>query len=124
MQLGSTAHKSLASSFHLVQLATPCNELSALDPAFSESVHLLCLLPCWPCHSARMHCWLQWDKEGFLQEVAAPHQLHHVDASQISDHSKPAIPEDAHIGVNPAKAVLQQIDSGDLPELKHVEAPR
>jgi hypothetical protein len=67
---------------------------------------------------------LQWDKEGFLQEVAAPHALRHVDPSQVHDASQPAIPADAHVGDNPAKAVLEQIAHGEVPQLKHVEAPQ
>jgi hypothetical protein len=67
---------------------------------------------------------LQWDKDGFLHEVAAEHHLRHVDPSQIHDASKPAIPADAHVGESPAKAVLQQIGSGELPPLKHVEPPQ
>lgn len=67
----------------------------------------------------------QWDKEGFLKEVAAPHELHHVPPSEVADRSEPAIPADVHVGENPNKAVLQQIASGDLAsKLKHVEAPR
>lgn len=66
---------------------------------------------------------VQWDKDGFLQEVSAPHHLRHVDPNQIHDASKPAIPADAHVGESPAKAVLQQIDSGDVPALKHVQPP-
>jgi hypothetical protein len=68
--------------------------------------------------------WLQWDKEGFLQEVSAEHRLHHVDPSQIHDASKPVIPGDAQVVESPAKAVLQQISSGELPHLKHVQAPQ
>jgi hypothetical protein len=67
---------------------------------------------------------MQWDKQGFLKEVSGEHHLHHVDPSQIHDASKPAVPADAHVGENPAKAVLQQISSGDVPELKHVQAPQ
>eukprot|EP00882_Tetradesmus_deserticola_P000662 GHRQ01000723.1.p2 GENE.GHRQ01000723.1~~GHRQ01000723.1.p2 ORF type:complete len:207 (+),score=85.88 GHRQ01000723.1:99-719(+) len=66
----------------------------------------------------------KWDKEGFLQEVAAPHQLHHVDPGQVHDASMPAIPADAHVADNPAKAVLQQIAHGQVPQLKHVDAPQ
>lgn len=71
-----------------------------------------------------LHPALQWDKQGFLNEVAAEHHLRHVDPSQQHDASKPAIPADAHVGESPAKAVLQQISSGDVPELKHVQAPQ
>jgi hypothetical protein len=67
---------------------------------------------------------LQWDKDGFLHEVAAEHHLRHVDPSQIHDASKPVIPADAHVGETPLKAVLQQIGSGELPPLKHVEPPQ
>jgi hypothetical protein len=66
----------------------------------------------------------KWDKEGFLQEVSAEHRLHHVDPSQIHDASKPVIPGDAQVVESPAKAVLQQISSGELPHLKHVQAPQ
>eukprot|EP00878_Enallax_costatus_P002154 GHUV01002323.1.p1 GENE.GHUV01002323.1~~GHUV01002323.1.p1 ORF type:complete len:211 (+),score=69.98 GHUV01002323.1:124-756(+) len=66
----------------------------------------------------------KWDKEGFLQEVASPHDLHHVDPSQIADRSAPAVPADAHVGESPAVAVLKQISEGEVPELRHVEAPQ
>jgi hypothetical protein len=66
---------------------------------------------------------MQWDKDGFLQEVAAPHHLRHVEPSQIHDASKPDIPADAHVGESAVKAVMQQIDSGDVPPLKHVQPP-
>ncbi|KAF6263591.1 hypothetical protein COO60DRAFT_1624524 [Scenedesmus sp. NREL 46B-D3] len=65
----------------------------------------------------------KWDKKGFLQEVAAPHQLRHVHPSQVHDASQPAVPADAHVADNPAKAVMEQIEHGELPHLKHVEAP-
>lgn len=65
----------------------------------------------------------QWDKDGFLQEVSAPHHLRHVDPRHIHDASKPTIPADAHVGESPVKAVMQQIDSGDVPALKHVQRP-
>lgn len=66
----------------------------------------------------------KWDKEGFLQEVAAPHSLRHVEPSQVHDASRPAIPADAHVGENPAKAVLEAIAHGEVPQLRHVEAPQ
>ncbi|KAF8072570.1 hypothetical protein HT031_000230 [Scenedesmus sp. PABB004] len=66
----------------------------------------------------------KWDKEGFLSEVAAPHELRHVDPAAVHDASAPSIPADAHVGANPAKAVLEQIAAGQLPELHHVAAPR
>jgi hypothetical protein len=65
----------------------------------------------------------KWDKQGFLHEVASPHELHHVNPDQIADRSAPAVPADAHVGKNPAMAVLKQIGSGELPALKHVDAP-
>lgn len=66
----------------------------------------------------------KWDKEGFLHEVASPHALHHVDPAQVADHSAPSIPPDAHVVENPAVSVLRQIGSGELPALRHVEAPQ
>lgn len=66
----------------------------------------------------------QWDKQGFLNEVSAEHHLRHVDPTSIHDASKPAIPADAEVHESPAKAVLQQISSGELPHLKHVDAPQ
>lgn len=67
---------------------------------------------------------MQWDKQGFLKEVSQEHHLNHVDPSQIHDASKPAVPADAQVVEPPAKAVLEQISSGDVPALKHVEAPQ
>eukprot|EP00877_Chromochloris_zofingiensis_P011579 jgi/Chrzof1/6675/Cz19g05100.t1 len=61
------------------------------------------------------------DRSPFLQEVSSPQALRHVDESQVHDRSTPHIEPGTHIKDNPAKAVLAQLASGELPPLKHVD---
>lgn len=63
----------------------------------------------------------QVDRSPFLQEVSSPQALRHVDESQVHDRSTPHIEPGTHIKDNPAKAVLAQLASGELPPLKHVD---
>jgi hypothetical protein len=50
----------------------------------------------------------QWDKKGFLAEVAGDHKLKHV---ETDDRSGPKIEEDVHIKPNPHGALLQELKS-------------
>jgi hypothetical protein len=55
----------------------------------------------------------QWDKKGFLAEVAGEHKLKHV---ATDDRSEPKIEEDVHIKPSPHNALLQELKSKTAPK--------